>query len=153
MPKNSKQPMEGPEKAARPPRTAEQEARYKATRERFQQERPSLDLLVSSGEYNEPLPMGDHLSIRQAVFALREAREKAGLSLADIAERSGIDKGALSRIETGQHNNPTVSTLSRYARALGKRWVWRLEDELADEDAAKPQRNDAETAPKPGRDS
>ncbi len=41
----------------------------------------------------------------------------------------GIDKGALSRIETGQHLNPTISTLCRYAHALGKRWVWGLEDE------------------------
>jgi transcriptional regulator with XRE-family HTH domain len=46
-----------------------------------------------------------------------------------VAERTGIDKGALSRIETGQHLNPTFSTLCRYAHALGKRWVWELEDE------------------------
>ncbi len=32
-------------------------------------------------------------SIRQAVFALKTAREEAGLSLADVAERTGIDKG------------------------------------------------------------
>ncbi len=69
------------------------------------------------------------MSIRQAVFALRKAREAAGLSLADVAERTGIDKAALSRIETGQHPNPTVSTLCRYAHALGKRWKWVLEGE------------------------
>jgi transcriptional regulator with XRE-family HTH domain len=103
--------------------------RHRELRERFQREKPSLEQLVSSGEYNEPIPMGEHLSIRQAVFALREAREQAGLSLADVAERSGIDEAALSRIETGQHPNPTVSTLCRYAGALGKRWVWGLEDD------------------------
>jgi hypothetical protein len=112
-------------------RGPEEVARHKALRERFQQEKPSLEQLVASGEYNEPLPMGEYLSIRQAVFALKKAREAAGLSLADVAERSGIDKGALSRIETGQHLNPTVSTLCRYALALGKRWKWVLEDEGA----------------------
>jgi transcriptional regulator with XRE-family HTH domain len=127
--KTSKPTASGLGQATRPARTAEDLARYKAIRERFQQEKPSLEELVSSGEYNEPLPMGEYLSIRQAVFALKKAREAAGLSLADVAERTGIDKGALSRIETGQHPNPTVSTLCRYAHALGKRWKWVLENE------------------------
>jgi transcriptional regulator with XRE-family HTH domain len=127
--KRNKPTASGPDQPSRPARTAEDLARYKAIRERFQREKPSLEELVSSGEYNEPLPMGEHLSIRQAVFALRKAREAAGLSLADVAGRTGIDKAALSRIETGQHPNPTVSTLCRYAHALGKRWKWVLEDE------------------------
>ena len=131
--KKSKPAASGPGQPTRPARTAEDLARYKAIRERFQKEKPSLEELVSSGEYNEPLPMGEHLSIRQAVFALKKAREAAGLSLADVAERTGIDKGALSRIETGQHPNPTVSTLCRYAHALGKRWNWVLENEATPE--------------------
>jgi transcriptional regulator with XRE-family HTH domain len=119
----------GPNQPSRPARTAEDLARYRAIRERFQREKPSLEQLVSSAEYNEPLPMEDYLSIRQAVSALKKAREGAGLSLADVAERTGIDKAALSRIETGQHPNPTVSTLCRYAHALGKRWKWILEND------------------------
>jgi DNA-binding XRE family transcriptional regulator len=134
MSSNRNKPIaSGPDQPSRPARTAEDLARYKAIRERFQQERPSLEELVSSGEYNEPLPMGEYLSIRQAVFALEKGREAAGLSLADVAERTGIDKAALSRIETGQHPNPTVSTLCRYAQALGKRWKWVLEDEVTPE--------------------
>jgi transcriptional regulator with XRE-family HTH domain len=127
--KRTKPTASGLDQPSRPARTAEDLARYKAIRERFQQEKPSLEELVSSGEYNEPLPMGEYLSIRQAVFALKKAREAAGLSLAEVAERTGIDKAALSRIETGQHPNPTVSTLCRYAHALGKRWKWVLENE------------------------
>ena len=84
---------------------------------------------MASGEYNEPLPMGEYLSIRLAVSALKQAREAAGLSLADVADRTGIDKSALSKIETGQHPNPTVSTLCRYAHALGMQWKWTLEEE------------------------
>src|SRR5947209_4624636 len=129
MARKKDQPVEDTDKPGQPARGAEEVARHKEIRERFQREKPSLDQLVSSGEYNEPLPMGEHLSIRQAVFALKKAREEAGLSLADLAERTGIDKGALSRIETGQHSNPTVSTLCRYAHALGKRWKWVLENE------------------------
>ena len=133
--KKNNQTANGTAQPARPARTAEDLARYKAIRERFQREKPSLEELVSSGEYNEPLPMGEYLSIRQAVFALKNAREAAGLTLADVAERTGIDKAALSRIETGQHINPTVSTLCRDAHALGNRWKWVLEDEatLGDE--------------------
>ncbi len=107
-------------------RTPEEIARHKAIRERFQQEKPSLEQLVESGEYNEPLPIFVYLSIRQAVFTLKKAREAAGLSLADLAERCAIEKEALSQIESGQHMNPTVSTLCRYAHALGLRWTWRL---------------------------
>jgi transcriptional regulator with XRE-family HTH domain len=129
--KRDKQTANGAARPSKPARTAEDLARYKAIRERFQREKPSLEELVSSGEYNEPLPMGEYLSIRQAVFALKKAREAAGLSLADVAERTGIDKAALSRIETGQHMNPTVSTLCRYAHALGKRWKWFLEEEAS----------------------
>ena len=112
-----------------PPRSAAEVARIKAIRERFQREKPTLEQLVASGEYNEPLPMGEYLSIRLAVSALKQAREAAGLSLADVADRTGIDKSALSKIETGQHPNPTVSTLCRYAHALGMQWKWTLEEE------------------------
>jgi ribosome-binding protein aMBF1 (putative translation factor) len=126
MAKKLNQMTNGVKGQPRRTRTPEEIARHKAIRERFQKEKPSLEQLVESGEYNEPLPMGEYLSIRQAVFALKKAREAAGLSLADVAERSAIDKAALSRIESGQHINPTVSTLCRYAHALGMRWTWRL---------------------------
>jgi ribosome-binding protein aMBF1 (putative translation factor) len=59
---------------------------------------------------------------------LRREREAEGLSLADLAERSGMDKAALSRLENCQQMNPTLHTLARYARALGKHLRWSLED-------------------------
>jgi ribosome-binding protein aMBF1 (putative translation factor) len=58
---------------------------------------------------------------------LRREREARGLSLADLADRSGMDKAALSRLENGQQMNPTVHTLARYARALGTHLRWSLE--------------------------
>jgi DNA-binding phage protein len=58
------------------------------------------------------------------VFAqLKAAREAQGLSLADITERTGMDRSALSKLETGQRANPTVETLVRYAEAVGKRLI------------------------------
>jgi hypothetical protein len=107
--------------------TAEDRARHKAIRERFAN-KPSVEQVLASGEYSDPIPTGEYFSLRQAVGALKRAREAAGLSLAEVEERSGVDKGALCRLETGQNVNPTANTLIRYAQALGKRWVWRLED-------------------------
>lgn len=108
-------------------RSVEEQARLHQIREQFQQKKPSLADLAASGEYNEPIPHGDYLLVRQLAVALKKAREEAGLSLADVEARSGIDKAALSRLETGQHINPTLSTLNRYAHAVGKKWVWALE--------------------------
>jgi DNA-binding XRE family transcriptional regulator len=106
----------------------EDRARHKAARERFQKERPTLQQLIDSGEYTGPIPHGVYLSAMAALVEMKKAREAAGLSLADVAERSGIDKAALSRLENGVHDNPTVDTLMRYAAAIGKKLVWTLQD-------------------------
>ncbi len=57
--------------------------------------------------------------LRQAVRTLKSERQRMGLSLADVAARSGIDKAALSRLETALNVNPKIDTLLRYAAALG----------------------------------
>lgn len=59
-------------------------------------------------------------SLEHVMQVLKAERERQGLSLADMRERTGIDRAALSRLESGQHPNPTIATLMRYARALGK---------------------------------
>jgi DNA-binding XRE family transcriptional regulator len=52
------------------------------------------------------------------------ARREAGLTQAQVAERMGTQTPAVARLEsalaTGKHS-PSLSTLKRYARALGKR--------------------------------
>ena len=108
--------------------SAEDRARHKAIREKFQRVRPTMDELIASGEYVGPIPHGVYLSLMAALHDLKAARESSGLSLADVAERSGIDKAALSRLENGIHDNPTVETLIRYAAAVGKRLTWALQD-------------------------
>jgi DNA-binding XRE family transcriptional regulator len=45
--------------------------------------------------------MRDAIALAKFIGGLRQRREKAGLSLTDVADRSGIDKEALSRLENG----------------------------------------------------
>jgi DNA-binding XRE family transcriptional regulator len=51
----------------------------------------------------------------------KAARESQGLTLAEVAERMGIDAPALSRLETGKMLNPTLATLHKWAEALGQK--------------------------------
>jgi transcriptional regulator with XRE-family HTH domain len=48
------------------------------------------------------------------------------LSLADIAERTGMDRAAVHKLEIGLNKNPTFATLQRYADALGVQIAWGL---------------------------
>src|SRR5438876_5169652 len=71
-------------------RTPEEKARIQAIREKFQREKPSLEDLLATGEYDGPVPQGAYLELRHLMHILRKAREGLGLSLADIAEHTGI---------------------------------------------------------------
>jgi DNA-binding XRE family transcriptional regulator len=59
---------------------------------------------------------------------LKAAREAKGLSLQDVTDLTGMDRSAISKLESGQRTNPTVETLIRYAEAVGKRLVVGLRD-------------------------
>ena len=98
----------------------------KSSRERFQQQRPSPEELEASGDYEAPVRMGDYLEMMELAAALKSEREKAGLSLADVSAKTGLDRAAISRLENGVRDNPTIGTLGRYARALGLRLVMKL---------------------------
>jgi DNA-binding phage protein len=63
---------------------------------------------------------------RELIAALRAERERQGLSLADIAERTGMDRAAIHKLEIGLNANPTYATMTRYATALGTRIEWHL---------------------------
>jgi predicted transcriptional regulator len=62
-------------------------------------------------------------ALHDAFRVLKAERQAQGLSLSDIEQRSGIGRAALSRLENENEPNPTVTTLTRYAEALGKRLV------------------------------
>lgn len=51
--------------------------------------------------------------------ALRVLREKQSLTLDELANKSKVDRGTISKIETGKRTNPRPSTLRKLAEALG----------------------------------
>ncbi len=53
---------------------------------------------------------------------IRQLREAGGLSLSDLASRTGIHPPNLSRLESGKHD-PSIETLERVAAALSARLV------------------------------
>jgi ribosome-binding protein aMBF1 (putative translation factor) len=62
----------------------------------------------------------DDLEVEDAtVRACIEARDKAGLTQADVAERMGTTQPVVARLESGRQA-PSLATLKRYAKAVGK---------------------------------
>ena len=64
---------------------------------------------------------------------LRQARERAGLTQEEVAERLGTKKSAISRIET-RVGDIRLSTLVRYATAIG----WGLSLQLRPRSGSRP---------------
>jgi len=110
-------------------RSPEEKARIKGLRDSFQKERPSQGALVQSGEYLGPVSMGEFLDTQAVAHALKEARLRAKLSLADVAAKTGMDRATISRLENGMYPNTTINTINRLAHAYGKRFTFRMEDE------------------------
>jgi predicted transcriptional regulator len=102
--------------------TPEEAAKYRTVREQVAAELP--DLIA-----RHHLRLASLDQLQEVLRQLKAAREAKGLSLADLAELTGMDRSALSKLETGQRDNPTVETLVRYAEAVGKRLVVSLADE------------------------
>jgi len=102
--------------------TPEEAAKFKAIREQVAEELPDL-----IDRHHERLVARDQL--QELLKQLKTAREAKGLSLADLTDLTGMDRSALSKLETGQRPNPTIETLARYAEAVGKRLLVALADE------------------------
>jgi hypothetical protein len=108
-------------------KTPQERIRERTLREKLQKEKPSLEDLVRDGSCDPDaiMTMGMYLDIQRALQALK--RERCGLSIGDVAERSGLDRAVISPLENGKQNNPTLATLMRYAAAVGKRFLWSYE--------------------------
>ncbi|MCT2041848.1 helix-turn-helix domain-containing protein [Pseudoclavibacter alba] len=52
-------------------------------------------------------------------YQLRELREQAGLTQAELAERIGVGQRQVSKIETGDLENAKVGTIRKYLEAVG----------------------------------
>jgi ribosome-binding protein aMBF1 (putative translation factor) len=101
--------------------TPEEAAKYKAVRQQVAAELPDL-----VDRHHERMATLDRVA--ELLTQLKAAREAKGLSLADLTDLTGMDRSALSKLETGQRANPTVETLVRYAEAVGKRLLVSLAD-------------------------
>jgi predicted transcriptional regulator len=101
--------------------TAREASKYRTIREQVSAELPAL--IQRHRERTAALDQVGEL-LRQ----LRAARRERGLSLADLTGLTGMDRSALSKLESGLRPNPTVETLVRYAEAVGKRLVVSLAD-------------------------
>lgn len=101
--------------------TAEESAKYRRARQGISEELPEL-----VRRHQERAAALDDVQV--LVRQLKAAREAKGLSLSDMTQRTGMDRSALSKLETGQRPNPTVETLVRYAEAVGKHLVVKLAD-------------------------
>ena len=102
--------------------SAPDRARHKAIRDELAH-RPTQKELQASGAYEGPIKSGAYFLVRIFVHELKKMRLAAGLTLAVVSKRTGIDPATLSRLENGRQPNPTIDTLWRYASAVGRRLV------------------------------
>ena len=98
----------------KPKRTAEQRAEEEAVR-RQNAANPVRQRPV--GVINQQ----SFAAILSLVARFKAIRESQGQTLADVAERMGIDPPALSRLETDKMLNPTLATLHKWAETLGQK--------------------------------
>jgi len=68
------------------------------------------------------VPVEPKLAVK---LELRWAREKAGLTQAELAKRAGVSQPAIAQLENPD-SNPTIETLQKVAKALGSELSIRL---------------------------
>src|SRR5262249_3357617 len=98
-----------PKRAATPKWTAVDRARHKAIRQAFKH-CPTQEELEASGAYDGPIKSGAYFQVRVLIHELKKVREAAGLTLAAVSKRTGMDQATLSRLENGrQPNEPGIT--------------------------------------------
>lgn len=99
--------------------------KYRELRERVDAER---DEIIAEARRRKQAHDGVAAKLRHAFRLLKNERQAQGLSLADMQERTGMSRSAISRLENDDAANPTIETLTRYAEALGKQLAITLTD-------------------------
>ena len=98
----------------KPKRTPEQRAEEEAVR---RQHAANPIRQPTAGVINRQ----SFVAILGLMARFKAVREQRGLTLAEVAERMGIDAPALSRLENGKMLNPTLAALHRWAEALDQK--------------------------------
>ena len=93
--------------------TPDEASKYRRIRAEIEAEKPEIIAKARQAVRRKQLA-----AVMQQLKAAREAK---GLSLADVYQRTGIDRSALSKLEKVTNENPTIDTLLRYAEVVGKR--------------------------------
>jgi DNA-binding phage protein len=107
--------------------TPEESARVAEARRQLAADEPEIRRKVR--QYKQDFDAAQ-AALHDALKLLKAERERLGLSLTEVAERTGIERPNLSRLENEAEANPTVATLTRYADALGKRLLIVLADQI-----------------------
>lgn len=105
--------------------TSAERRRYAAAAEQVDREEKQ-NILATGREV-----FAEHERLLLVVDLLRQERQRQGLSLTELADRTGIDEANLARLEHGGDLNPTIATLERIAAALGKDVLITLSDRRA----------------------
>ncbi len=98
--------------------TPEEKVRHQQIREQVQEELPELKQRARQ-KLTEIVRHG--VALQQAIDLLKAERIKQGLSLSELKEYLGIEGATLAKLESHEDANPTISTLTRYAEAVGKK--------------------------------
>jgi hypothetical protein len=103
--------------------TASELRRMDEIRKKIEEEKPEL---IAKGRAIKKARDEAIAQLREAFGLLRSERKAQGVSLAELKNRTGIGRSALSRLENDPETNPTITTLTRVADALGKQIVIQL---------------------------
>lgn len=99
--------------------TPEEAARFRQLREQAEAEKPEIARRLET-EPAGPATWADYHELRSLVESLRVERERRGLSREEVARRAMLDIDQIAAIEEHRDLNPSLSTLSRFATAVGR---------------------------------
>jgi ribosome-binding protein aMBF1 (putative translation factor) len=101
-------------------KTAADRARHEAVRQRFA-DKPTREQLRACGELIPVGSIDDYLTLRRAQRILQEARLAAGLSIEEMALKTGLEPTVVEAIESGPVAELSLALVNRFAAAVGRR--------------------------------
>ena len=105
--------------------TPEEKARHQQVRAQIEGELPELQHRARQ-KLAEIIQQG--VDIHQIIALLKAERIKQGLTLAQVNKSTGLEATMLMQLEDNKDANPTLSIITRYAEAVGKKVLVVLAD-------------------------
>ena len=84
--------------------------------------------LSPGGDRDEVVTQGMYMALVNLIGSLKTRRLEMGLTIAEVAKRSGLTVETLSRLENMHNRNPSFDTVYRYAMALDRLVTMDLEE-------------------------